>query len=165
MRGAGMGECGNGGMGNPNSLGMLPCCKGAESPTLTPAVPVREGEELGPVVVRHIVRAGAEMEADRAVERRRVHGGHRRGEGGACAEQGVDRLGGLRGEEGAAWIAPEVVGGDGDVDGARCDEGDELVLVDGKLVLAAVVLVEVAGEPEGEAAVVLGYRLAEIAPR
>src|SRR4051794_29010599 len=111
---------------------------------------VGEGEELRPVVISDVVRAGPEMEADGPVERRMIHGGHRCRQRRRCAEQCVDRLGGLRGEEGSVWVAPQVVRCDGDVDGTRRDERDELVLVDGEIALATVVPVKVAREPEGE---------------
>ena len=37
---------------------------------------IRESEELLPIVIRHVVRAGAHVESERAVERRVVHAGH-----------------------------------------------------------------------------------------
>src|SRR6186997_1201113 len=95
----------------------------------TPESSIRKRQELLPVVVRHIVRARPHVEAERAVERRLVHTGHLGRQLRRRAEQGVDRLGRLGGEEGAARIAPEVVLRNGDIDRARRNEGDELVLI------------------------------------
>ncbi|SVC18241.1 uncharacterized protein METZ01_LOCUS271095, partial [marine metagenome] len=47
-------------------------------------------------------------------------------------------------------IRPAVVDGAGYIDGTRCYQGDELVLVDGQLVLASVIRVVVVTEPMGK---------------
>jgi hypothetical protein len=40
--------------------------------------------------------------------------------------------------------------GTGNIDGTRCDQGDELVLVDGQSFLLIVVMLEIAAEPVRE---------------
>ena len=94
---------------------------------------VGEVQILLPVVRGDVVFARANVVgnevADRVIDRRRLLHAEAR-----FAEEPVDRLGVLRGEEFAFRIGPEILRRARDVDGARRDERDELVLVDRQLV-------------------------------
>ena len=72
----------------------------------------------------------------------------------------VDRLGSLRAQKLPARVAPRVAVGAGDVEGARRDEGEQLVLVHGQLGFTIIVTPEVFREPVRELVVNDRHRFA-----
>ena len=77
------------------------------------------------------------------------------------AEQPIDGIGGLGCQELALGVGPEVFRGARDQNGTGSDEGDQLVLINGQLVLAIIELLEVAAEPVRKRGVEVGHGLAE----
>jgi hypothetical protein len=93
-------------------------------------VGVGEVGVVGPVVGVDVVFAGAEVVADLVADGG-VGGGLGLGGETGLVVEGEDGFGVEGGEEFAFGIGPEVFGGGGDVEEARGDEGQVLVLVDG----------------------------------
>ena len=93
--------------------------------------------------------AAADVVADPALHRL-VDRGHLVGGQAVAAEQTVDRVGGLGGEEFAAGVAPAVLHRAGDVERARGNERQQQVLVERQIVLGVVIAVEVVAKPVRE---------------
>lgn len=114
---------------------------------------VGEVQELAPVVVGEVVSAGAEVIADAGadglIDGGRVGGGEFGGDAVGWVPGGSGEAGG---EVFSCWVGPEVLGGTGDVERARGDEGEQVVLVDRETMFVLGVLGEVAAEPVGEGA-------------
>src|SRR5690349_20346852 len=102
---------------------------------------VREIEILLPVVSGDVVFASADMVMDR-VPNRMIGWRHLVSSNPSQPEQFVNGVRGSRCQELASRIGVLVFGCTGHIDGPRCDEGDQLMLLDGQLVFAIVVLVK-----------------------
>lgn len=122
--------------------------------------------EGAPVGVGDVVFAGPEVVADGAFDQlvwgRRGHFADGQAVG---AQKAVDRVGGQGGQELAFGVSPEVFRRRANEHGPGSNQRNELMLVDRKLVLAAVVLAKVGAEPVRERGVDPRNGFAEVAPR
>ena len=117
--------------------------------------------EVGlPVGGGDIVGAGAEQVGEWSVVQ--LIWGRLGGDAEAAgAEQTIDRVGSDQTEKLAFGIGPEVFGGAGDEQRAWGDEGDQLVLIDRAVGLAAIPFFISAGEPVREGSIDAGHGFAE----
>ena len=111
---------------------------------------VAKVEILLPVVFGEIVFSGTNMVTDGSTLEGGVICGHRFGAEAFEAEELVDRFGMDRCKEFSLGIGPGIFRCAGDVNSTGCDEGDELMLVDGEGVFLVVVFFVVPAEPMWE---------------
>ena len=124
---------------------------------------VGEGEELVRIERSHERAAGSNV-IPNGMHDRLIEWRHLTCSKILCAQQAIDRAGGNARQELTLGITPAIILSAGDVNRARCDQGNRVVGIDRKLVGMITVLLEAAAEPVRKSVEEIIYRFAIIAP-
>jgi len=123
---------------------------------------VGEGQKLVPVEGSHRVFSGALVIPDRLHDRL-IERWHLSCSKILGAQQPIDRAGSNARQELTFGIAPAILFSASDVNRTRCDQGNQLVGIDGKLIGMITVLLEAAAEPVRKSIEEIIHRFAIVA--